>query len=229
MLHEAGEGWKVVRAQSEQLQAAGYTVVDLEWDAIGGAQIWKRLTVQIESAVNYVQANAAALHVDPGRIAMVGGSRGANLALFTSLDMNEARPGTIKAIVSLSADVDPIAQIERVVYAREHGERVDRTAEVKISETYGCKPHLRECPFPYIDEWDPFLKVSPNSPAVLLATSAMEESTAYWGDQQPMADALEADGVPAEVLFPSRRGHGFDFWGRIRTAALAFLGEHDVD
>ena len=229
MLHEAGQGWKVLRPQSKQLQSAGYTVLDLEWNAIHGPQIWQPLTAQIESAVNYVRAHAAALEVDPGRIALVGGSRGANLALLASLNMNQARPGTIKSVVSLSGDVDPMAQIGRVVYAREENEPVNRTAEVKISETYGCRSRLRDCPFPYIEEWDPYLKISSTAPAMLLATSAEEDSTAYWGDQQPMAEGLEAHGVPAEVLFPKATGHAFDYWGRMRDAAIAFLGEHDVD
>jgi S-formylglutathione hydrolase FrmB len=60
------------------------------------------------------------------------------------------------------------------------------------------------------------------------AASEHEVTTAYFGDQQPMAEALEREGVPAEVVF-STSGHGYAYWGQVREAAIAFLQAHDVE
>ncbi len=224
LLHENGWTWRSVRDEAEALQRSGYTVLDLEWNPVSGEQIWGATTAQIETAVRFVRGHAAALHVDPQRLAMVGGSRGANLALLTSLNMNAKETGTVKAVVSLSGDVNPLAEIERI---RAAGGETNSVAEEKLTKTYGCEPHLESCPIAYIEEWDPFAKVSATAPAMLLAASELERLTAYYGDQQPMAEALVRVGVKAEAVI-TRGGHGFDYWSRVRERLLSFLRANDV-
>jgi acetyl esterase/lipase len=233
LLHENGQSWKAVARYAEQLQTAGFTVLDLEWEKVkekNGSEVWGPLSAQIEVAIGYVRSNAVALGVDPARLAMVGGSRGANLSTLTSLNVNAAEPGTIKAVVSLSGDVNPLAQIERTLTEIENGEPVDTKALNKITHTYGCEKHLTNCPLGYVAEWSAFQKVSEtpagaSAPAMLLMASKEENTTASWKDQQPMAEALQAAGVSAEVVIP-QSGHGFSYWGGVREQAIAFLRAH---
>jgi dipeptidyl aminopeptidase/acylaminoacyl peptidase len=101
LLHENGASTKSVNPYALSLQSEGFTVLALEWGKIAekyGARIWEPLTNEIKSAIAYFQepVRAAELGVIPDRIAMVGGSRGANLSLLTSLKANLAVPGTIK-------------------------------------------------------------------------------------------------------------------------------------
>ncbi len=235
VLHENGQTWKTVRGTSETLQGLGFTALDVEWEDVsekGGSQIWGPLTAQIEAAVQYATAHSEELMIDPGRIAMLGGSRGANLALLTSLNMNAATPGTIKAVVALSGDVNPMAQIARAEEAIARQEEPNPEVVKRLSRTYGCKGGVQKCPLGYVEEWSPYAKVvgpfGASAPAMLLAASMEEHRTAAVEDQQPMAEALGALGIPAVVVTP-QNGHGFGFMASVRKAVFAFLEEHDVD
>ncbi len=233
LLHENSETWRSISGVAESLQRGGYTVLDLEWAGVEerpGTEVWEPLTAEIEDAVRYAVAHSAQLGIDPSRLAMVGGSRGANLAALTAQDMNAVSPGTIKAVVALSADVNPIAQLERTEAAIARGEPPNERIEAKFSHTYGCSSDLSSCPRGYIERWSPYDKaVGPEgatAPAMLLAASLEERLTASWEDQPPMAEALERKGVSAAVLRP-QSGHGFAYMGSIRRSVLDFLAEHD--
>jgi acetyl esterase/lipase len=235
LLHENGHISSSMRGAAELLQKAGYTALAMEWRKVPeppGGEIWGPLTEQIEEAVRYADANASTLGIDPERLAMIGGSGGANLSLLTALDMDAAVPGTIKAVASLSGDVDPQAEMERAVTAEAQGEKPNEKVVRKLTRTYGCKGGLQDCPMEYMAEWSPYQKVTemPGAavPPMLLAASVEENShrVSSWEDQLTMAAALEAKGVPATIVRPTN-GHGFAYMGAIHKQVLAFLSEHD--
>jgi acetyl esterase/lipase len=234
LLHENGSTVKAVARYAEQLQSGGFTVLALEWQKVPekfGSQIWGPLTDQVKRAIAYVRANAAALGVDKDRLTMVGGSRGANVSMLTSLKANLSAPGTIKAVVSLSGDPDVLAQIARNRAKIEKGEEPSRKAVNKISKTYGCQKELTSCPFQYIEAWSAYQLVTETgagatAPPMLLMASELEQQTADWEDQQPMAEALNtAAGVSAEAFIPPS-GHGFAYWGEQRERVIAYLRAH---
>jgi acetyl esterase/lipase len=234
LLHENGETWRTIANLAEALQQNGYTVLDLEWEDLPerpGEKVWGTLTGEIEAAVRYADAHSTELGIDPSRVAMVGGSRGANLALLTSLNMNAAAPGTIKAVVSLSGDVNPVAQVERAEEAMSNGEHPNIRVVRKFARTYGCRHFLARCPMEYLEEWSPIQKTAEpqgvTAPPMLLAASVEEHYAADWEDQGPMAEVLEEQGVPAKVVIP-QSGHGFGYMSVVRKPMLAFLAEHDV-
>ncbi len=235
LLHENGETWRTLSGAAETLQQNGYTVLDLEWEDTAehpGERAWGTLTGEIEAAVEYADAHASELGIDPRRLAMVGGSRGANLALLTSLNMNAAAPGTIKAVVALSGDLNPVAQVERAEAAIDNGERPNISVVRKFARTYGCRHFLLRCPMEYLEEWSPIQKAAEpsgvNAPAMLLAASVEEHYAADWEDLGPMAEVLTEQGVPSKVIIP-QSGHGFAYMSLVRKPMLAFLAEHDVD
>ena len=172
---------------------------------------------QIEEAVRYVQAHAAELGVDASKLEMLGASRGANLAMLTSQNMNAAAPGTIKGIAALSGDANPAKQIER----GQRGELEQGTAG-KLSRVYGCEPVLVNCPMEYVEEWSPFAKASVTAPAMFLAASQTETKTASLADDYELAAKLTALGVASEV-FAAPKGHGFSYWSLARPHVLGFL------
>ncbi len=193
-----------------------FTVLNLEWQD-NDRQPWASDVGQIEQAVAYVQAHAGKLGVDSNRLAMLGGSRGANLALLTSMDLNAAVPGTVKAIAALSGDADPAETIERA----QRGETSERIAK-KLSNVYGCAPILVNCPTAYIKQWSPKVKAAASAPATYLAASESEAMTANLDDERELAAKLIGLGVASEVFAP-HSGHGFAYWKDARPSTLAFL------
>jgi acetyl esterase/lipase len=235
LLHENGHDWTSLRGVANSLEGAGFTVLDMEWAAAPektGSRVWGPDTAQVEQAVRYTIAHASALGVDPTRIALMGGSAGANLALLTAPDMDAVEPGTIKAVVALSGDVDPVAELERADAAEAAGEAPNPKVVLKFARTYGCKGGLNACPMGYVEEWSPYQKIlempGSSTPPMLLAASVDEEGqrVASWEDQVTMAQALEEKGVPAVVETPSS-GHGFRYIAQVLKPIIAFLNEQD--
>jgi dienelactone hydrolase len=217
LLHEAGWTYESTQRIAAAMAEVGFTVLNLEWQEYSGRGIWGFDTAQIEEAVRYVQANAGSLGVDATHLTMLGGSRGANLALLTALDMDLAAPGTVKAIAALSGDVDPAKQIER----GQRGE-LDSGAAGRLSKAYDCEPILVNCPAYYVARWSPLEKATARAPAMFLAASEAERKTAWLEDQYELAAKLEACGVPNEV-FAAVKGHGFDYWHSVKVRVSTFL------
>jgi hypothetical protein len=222
LMHEAGHTYAETEAIATTLAAEGsFAVLNLEWQEPRATRIWAFDVAQIEAAVGYVRAHAAELGVDASRLAMLGGSRGANLALLSSMDLNAAAPGTVRAIAALSGDADPMETIERA----QRGETSERIAK-KLSKVYGCEPVLVNCPVAYVEEWSPRAKAAASAAATFLAASQAEATTASLEDEYELADQLRGLGVASEVFAPST-GHGFSYWKAARGPATAFLMRED--
>jgi alpha/beta hydrolase fold len=255
IMHELGAHWNEVSSEAEYLQREGnFTVLDVEWPGVKekyGLRIWGTLTDEIKRAIVAAREHAALWGIDESRFAMVGGSRGANLSLLTSLKANLAEHGTIKAIVSLSGDPNVVAQIQRNREKILKKEEPDKKAVSKISKSYGCQKELADCPVGcppeppvccsgeppecepnYVEKWSAYQLVTESeagawAPAMFLAASHEEKKTADWEDQQPMAEALLARGGFGEYDIPVS-GHGIEYWGAVRAAVLEFLRKHDA-
>lgn len=217
LLHMRGETAYMIRGKAEALQAAGFTVFNLEWEEPRGeGGIFPADTNQIEAAVTFIRTHAPQLGVDMSKLVMLGGSRGALIALLTAELENNLQPGTVKAVVALSAQVDPQKSIERA--------RAGELAEVMtgtLANTFGCTKELLYCDESYVKEWSPVEKVNASSPAMLLAASESERKASL-EDQYEMAERLAAVGVRSEVaVAPS--GHGFAYFGQVKAQSVAYL------
>ncbi|HEX3452393.1 MAG TPA: alpha/beta hydrolase fold domain-containing protein, partial [Solirubrobacteraceae bacterium] len=217
LLHEKGETATSVSGPAKYLQSAGFTVLDLEWaEPRGEGGIFPADTDQIKEAVSYVRSHARSLSVDPNKLTMVGGSRGALLSMLVGELDNRAAAGTVKAVVSLSGQVNPQASIERA----RRGELAPVMTGT-LAQTFGCTHELAYCDEAYVAEWSPIDNVRAGAPAMFLAASE-DELRAWPADQYEMAEALRAVGVNAEVVILDE-GHGFGYFGRVREATVAFL------
>ncbi|HXP28315.1 MAG TPA: alpha/beta hydrolase, partial [Solirubrobacteraceae bacterium] len=217
LLHEKGQAASALASKAKALQREGFTVFNLEWKpATGKKGIFPVETEQIEAAVSYVRAHAAQWSVDPSRLVMLGGSRGALLAMLVGERENTLARGTVKAVGSLSGQVNPQASIERA----RRGE-LESVMTGTLAQAFGCTKDLSSCPEAYVREWSPLDKVSSSAPAMLLAASETEHR-AWVPDQFETAEALHAAGVAASV-FVTSSGHGFGYWGQARAQVIAFL------
>jgi acetyl esterase len=217
LLHEKGQTTSALASKAKVLQREGFTVFNLEWKPASGKKgIFPAETEQIETAVAYVRAHAAQWSVDPSKLVMVGASRGALLALLVGERENALARGTVKAVVSLSGQVNPQASIERA----RRGE-LESVMTGTLAQAFGCTKDLSSCPEAYVREWSPLDKVTSSAPAMLLAASESERR-AWVPDQFEAAEALHTAGVAASVSVASA-GHGFGYWGQVRAQAIAFL------
>jgi dipeptidyl aminopeptidase/acylaminoacyl peptidase len=217
LLHGKGVAADSIRNQAKFLQSEGFTVFDLEWGekSRGKGGIFPFASGQIEEAVAYVRGHGGRAY-DPSQLVMVGGSRGALLAMLTAERENAVTHGTVKAVVALSGQVNPEASIER---ARQ-GELAP-TMTGTLAETFGCTKELVSCPEAYVREWSPILDVTESTPPMLLAASEAEMRASV-PDQYEMAEALHRVDVQASVLVPSS-GHALGYWGEVREQVVAFL------
>jgi alpha-beta hydrolase superfamily lysophospholipase len=111
LLHEKGLEASSLRGAAAWLASQGFTVFNLDWnepptnDKTSG--IFPSVTDQTSEAIGYVQSHARKWHVDSSKLVMVGGSRGALIALLDAKIANDAVPGTVKVAAALSGQVDP--------------------------------------------------------------------------------------------------------------------------
>jgi acetyl esterase/lipase len=219
LLHMKGQTAEMLHNVAEYLQAQGFTVYDLNWQEPRGAGgVFPADTNQVAEAIAYVRRTASLWGVDAGRLTAVGGSRGALLALLASERSDDATLGSVRAVASLSGTVDPKRSIERA----RAGESAPKELET-LDGTFGC-PSTTECDEGYVGEWSPVVQVDPTTPAMFLAASETEDR-AWPADQYETAHALAAVGVPSSVVITSE-GHGFGYWGKVRSQVVAFLAEH---
>jgi len=79
----------------------GYQVLNISYDL--GAPRWPRQVQQVDAAVDYVRAQGAAQGIDPARVALLGDSAGAGLALDAGLLGDHHG---VQAVVSWSGPTD---------------------------------------------------------------------------------------------------------------------------
>lgn len=146
----------------------------------------------VETAVRWVRENAARYDVDPERLALVGSSAGANLALVAALRATGSLgSGTrVAAVVSWSAPVD-LVELAPVLPRQQ------------VQGYLGCEPDA--CPDLYRAA-SPLTYIDRNDPPVFVANSMGETIP---GEQALLlARALMEKGVTTEVALEPGTRHG---------------------
>ena len=107
---------------SADLARAGYVVVSCNY-VLGPKDkpgVWPRNIADCRDAVRWMRANADALGLDPGRIAVAGGSAGGYLALMVGLSDDKTGPGGDPQ-AKHSAKVSAVIDFYGVVNFSKHG------------------------------------------------------------------------------------------------------------
>ncbi|HEY2939104.1 MAG TPA: CocE/NonD family hydrolase [Gaiellaceae bacterium] len=120
----------VVQRLARALARAGYLAVVPDLPGLGDGELTQRTT---EAAVAVTGATAARPDVRDGRVALVGASAGASIALLTA-----ARP-ELESRVSLVAAITPFADLEKIVCLA----TTRRYEETSGFVEYGVTPLLR--------------------------------------------------------------------------------------
>lgn len=178
------------------LADAGYVAVNLNY-RLAPEYPFPAAIEDVQAAVEWARANAAAYGIDPERIGALGGSAGANLAqlLGTSGTGSTTEGSRVAAVVSLSGAAD---LTER---ALDLGEPLER--QIRAVQSYlGCSD-LTDCPAS--TDASPITHVDATDPPFLLAQSDRESLPVE--QTEVMADALAEVGATPQVLIEPGTAH----------------------
>jgi acetyl esterase/lipase len=132
-----GGGWqlgdrKFYRHWGSYLARNGYAVFAIEYRLMKpGVKTWPGAVCDTRAAVQFARAEAAALGLDPDRIALIGDSAGAHLSALVALageeplfadhyrdDRHALTPPNVKAVVGFYGVYDMVAQWEHDLITR---------------------------------------------------------------------------------------------------------------
>jgi acetyl esterase/lipase len=178
---------------SADLARAGYVVVSCNY--VLGAKdkpgVWPRNIADCRDAVRWMRANADVLGLDPGRIAVAGGSAGGYLALMVGLSDDKDGPGGDPA-AQHSAKVSGVIDMYGVVNFSKHGKGV--VPGVSAAEQAAYLPE-NQC--------------DAKDPAVLILHGTAD-TTVDIAQSDALAKALRAAKVSHEYVIVEGAPHTFD-------------------
>lgn len=218
-----GGGWRGgspdgMRRHAEVLAAQGFTGIAPEYRLLPEAP-WPAQIHDVKAAIRWTRANANALGIDPGRIAIQGFSAGAHLALIAAgtpgLPEFEGESGTpgvsseVNAVVAMfpptgfSADEKPEPGVQKASALL--GEGADAAAAQAIS---------------------PITYVSAAFPPVFFIHGTSDHVTSFRSSVR-MFEALKAAGAPVDLHLYSGLTHEFQagasYHALVQAEAAFFL------
>ncbi|MSU25330.1 MAG: alpha/beta hydrolase [Opitutus sp.] len=203
------------------LAARGYVAVTITY-RLAPANRFPAAVEDCKAAVRWVRANAARLHVDPARIAVLGGSAGGHLAQFLGVTAgvpefegteNPGFSSAVAAVVNYYGTSD---------VTKSYGRSVDAAEVLPLFfggdlSTHRAA-HVRGSPL----NW-----VTPHAAPTLILHGTEDKYVNYeqglW-----MRDRLQQCGVDVELFTLKGAGHGFKGADaeKAEAAALAWLDRH---
>jgi acetyl esterase/lipase len=211
------------------LVGQGFAVFDVDY-RLAPQPNWRTATGDVKCAVGWVRANAKQLNVDPQRVALLGRSAGAHLALLAAYSAGEPElppscPGAdapVKAVVSFYGVTD-LAW----AYAHPANQRVIDGPETLRRFTGGTP---EDAPDVYRLA-SPTAHVNARTPPTLLIHGGRDQLVRP-ENMDILKARLEAAGVPFDALHVAYAQHGFDYnfdgWGSqlVQLLLLTFLRTH---
>jgi acetyl esterase/lipase len=178
---------------SADLARAGYVVVSCNY--VLGAKdkpgVWPRNIADCRDAVRWMRDNADALGLDPGRIAVAGGSAGGYLALMVGLSDDKTGPGGDPS-AKHSAKVSAVIDMYGVVNFSKHGK--GQVPGVSSADQAAYLPE-NQC--------------DAKDPAVLILHGTAD-TTVDIAQSDALAKALRAAKVSHEYVIVEGAPHTFD-------------------
>lgn len=194
-----GGGWKrgskdnaTGAAKVDHYTGLGYAFASINYRLVPGATV-EQQAQDVADAVALLRGRAAALNVDPDRIALMGHSAGAQLVALVGTDMRYfakagLKPNAVKGVIPLDGAAYDVAR-----QMAEGGRFMAGTYE----QAFGTDPTRQKALSPTLQA------ASPNAPGFLILHVDRADGTAQ---SKGLAAALTAAGTPAEVHALEGRG-----------------------
>jgi len=213
---------------NQWLAARGFTVFDVDY-RLSPQPNYLTAAGDVKCAVRWVKRHAAEFGIDPGRIALLGRSAGAQLALLAAYSAPHIAAGdgneNVRAVVSFYGPVDLLWAYECRGKPRVHD------GPGSLENFLGGVPHesveMRER---YILT-SPIAHIGVHTPPTLMTHGGRDLLVSYL-NMFFLEEKLKAANVPHETLFIPYGQHGFDYhingWGSqvVGSVLLRFLSEH---
>jgi len=212
----------------------GFTIFDVDY-RLAPQPNYLTATGDVKCAVAWVKEHAAEFKVSPERIALLGRSAGAHLALLAAYSADDAHlPATcadketsenIRAVVSFYAPVDLLWSYDNPA------NRFVINGPVTLARFLGGSPHESAELHERFILASPTAHVKENTPPTLLIHGGQDQLVRS-DNMTRLAEKLKEAGVPHKTLFIAYAQHGFDynfngFGSQISQAAiLEFLHEN---
>ncbi len=219
-----GGGWRKQGAlgkfelPSKSLQAAGFTVVEINYDQDSRTvPAFPLEPNEVASAARWAISHAASFSGDPSELFLLGGSAGANLVDLVGEELNAAAPGTVRAVVSLSAPTNFVNLMPML----EENTITNEDFNLSVHRALGIG---EEAPLPvsYAERWSPSLQVSAKTcPAFLIFNSA--EELIPLSQAQDLYGKLSSARCNATLNVVPGTEHAFLYFHRVKSQVIAFL------
>lgn len=202
---EGGSKGDFFRPQCRWIAHQGYVVFNIDY-RVSPQVLWPEHLEDVQRAIRWIRENAAALNIDPGRIALIGKSAGAHLALMAAF--TGADETAVQAVIAVYPPTDLILLQHTVIRPLR----------------YWLGKSLDEDPMLYVQA-SPYHAARRGVPPTLLAHGG-NDSLVIEQHSQVLYQKLRGLGAPAAYLrYPWAR-HGFDF---SMFALGGHLLQYDVD
>lgn len=190
------------------LVGQGYTVFDVEY-RLQPQPNWQTATGDVKCAVGWVKRNAQQYNIDPRRIALLGRSAGAHLALLAAYTPNEpqlppscsAPDTTVRAVVSFYGPTDLVWGYNNPA----HPDVINGPGTLRRFLS-GTPDTVQEA----YNVASPINHVSANTPPTLLLHGGRDQLVGQQHSQF-LATELAAANVPHRAVFIPYGQHGFDY------------------
>jgi acetyl esterase/lipase len=197
---------------NQWLAANGYTVFDIDYRLTQPNYL--TATGDVKCAVRWVKNHAAEFKIAPERIALLGRSAGAHLALLAAYSADDSRipascnenqsSETVRAVVSFYAPIDLLWAFDNPA-----NERVI-DGKMTLSNFLGDSPHKsNEMREKYVLA-SPLSHISADTPPTLLIHGGQDQLVRSV-NMTFLADKLTSAKVPHQTLLIPYAQHGFDY------------------
>lgn len=233
-----GGGWRFIQGlmavdpEALALQQQGFTVFSVQYPIdTTTVPAFPLESNAITSATQWALANGSLYNADPEALAFVGGSAGAQLVDLVAEHLNMAAPGTVKAVVSLSAPTNFVSLMP-VVEAPEYpyvefatsvkqavGQEPGFTAPAARSAATTSEQNAYEA------QNSPALNVTANDCAPTLLFNSESEIVPRSQAEELNAAQRRAGCSSTLDLVPGTH-HAFGYWTKVAPAVISFLHAH---
>ncbi len=185
----------------QPLSDAGYTVIAVRHGS-SPRYVIPEIVDDVRLALDYVNANAKSLQIDPKRLGVFGFSAGGHLSLMLGTTANDRaeKAGTDGPRIAAVAAVFPPTDLEP--YVRPGNPLREQFPALKFDPTRS-------------DEFSPLKNVTAIDAPTLLVHGDLDELVPLWHSEK-MRDALTEAKIPTKLLVIKGAAHGFDAEGNQR-------------
>jgi acetyl esterase/lipase len=219
-----GGGWRLqklateVGSQAKSLQLQGFAVFDVNYRQDSPTErAFPLETDDVAGATEWAIAHASQYGANPAKVVLIGGSSGGQLVARAAEQLNAARPGTVKAVISLSGPMN----FSTLVPLAQNGTIRNKSFIRSIGQALGCSAELSACSQAYEAAWSPALNIPAGACPDWLLVSSEVDAVAQSQADEMYAKLQAASCTATRAVVPT--GHGFSYWPTISKQVFSFI------